>query len=317
MPGENVGVVHIDALLSNLARLYRPTEFIADSISPYLDVNHESDLYPVWTQGDFYGTDVDDLVADRAEPRFVEISHTTARYQCQRRELAWDISDRERQNSDSALNLERNKQVATMGRLLLKREGRVQTVLRKTSNGGQLALGAAAAAFWDTAGTTSIESDCWTGREAMRQSIGVRPNRIIIPEAVASGMNKNTQLTGKLQYTYGSSDARPLLSDYFPVLPAILFGMQVQIPGLIQNTAREGATESYSDVWGKHVRLLYVTSGPAIEIPSVSYTFRSEQMVTRTWRDDAKRKNNYAVGQTIDERVVAPNAGYEISACIP
>lgn len=316
MPGEPVGAVHVDGLLSNLARLYRPTEFIADTVAPRLGVKHESDLYPIFAQDDFYGTDVDDLVADRAEPKVIEFSHTTARYQCQRRELAWDISDRERQNADSQLNLERNKQVGTLGRLFLKREIRVALLLRKTTNGGQLTNGANAAAGWDVANTTSIESDIWTGRESMRTSIGVRPNTIVIPEAVASAMQKNTQLTAKLQYTYGSEGARPLLEDYFPVLPPILFGCRVMVPGLIQNTAHEGAAGSYSDVWGKQVRLLYLTSGPAIEIPSVAYTFEAEGLATRTWRSDASRKDTYAVGFTIDERVVAPNAGYEINAAI-
>jgi hypothetical protein len=220
------------------------------------------------------------------------------------------------QNADAPLRLERNKQVATMGRLMLKREIRVSTSLRKTTNGGQLSLGANAAAFWDAASTTSIESDVRTGRESIRLRIGVRPNTIVIPEAVASGMQTNTQLTAKVQYTYGGGGARPLLEEYFPVLPPVLFGMRTVVPGIIQNTAHEGATESYSDVWGESVRLLYVTAGPAIEIPSVAYTFRSETLATRRWREDAKRKNNYAVGQTIDERVVASNAGYEINNCL-
>lgn len=317
MAGEFTQAVHIDALLSNLAVLYRPTEFIADTVSPYLDVVHESDVYPKWTQGDFYGTDVDDLVPDRSLVRMIEVSHSTARYQCQRRELGWDISDRERKNQDAPLNLERNKQVAVMGRLMLKREIRVANALRKTSNGGSLALGAAAAASWSTAGTTSIESDVRTGREGIRTTIGIRPNVIVIPEAVASGMQTNTTLNNKLIYTYGDAANRPQLSDVFPLLPPVMFGMRVMVPGLIQNTAKEGQTESYSDVWGKSVRLLYITGGPAIEIPSVSYTFRSEPLTTRTWRDDERRKNNYAVGQTIDEEVVATNAGYEISAAIP
>lgn len=316
MPGEPVGAVHVNTWLSQLARLYRPTEFIADQVVPYLDVVKESDLYPIWTQGDFYGTDVDDLVADRAEPKLIEISHTQGQYLCQRRELAWDISDRERQNADDALHLERNKQVATLGRLMLKREARVALLLKKTTNGGQLTNGANAAAGWDVAGTTSIESDIRTGREAIRKAIGVRPNTIIIPEAVASAMQMNTQLRTTLQYTYGSDNNRPLLDQYFPVLPPTLYGLRVLIPGLIQNTAHEGAAESYSDVWGKSVYILYLTNGPALEVPSVAYTFRNEPLATRTWREESKRNTKYAVGQTIDERVVAPLAGYEIGAAI-
>lgn len=313
---ERVGTVHVDQLLSNLARLYRPEGFIADQLCPYIPVSNESDIYPVFTQGDFYGTDVDDLVPDRAEPRVVDVSHSTEQYVTVRRELAWDISDRERKNADSQLNLERNKQSNVIGRLALKREARVAALLRKAANGGGLTLGANAANKWDAAATTTIESDIWTGREAMRLTIGVRPNLIVIPEAVAAGMQKNTQLVAKLQYTYGSAGERPLLSDYYPDLPPVLFGMRVLIPGLIQNTAKEGATESYSDVWGEAVRMLYVTSGPALENPSVAYTFRSEDFSTRSTREDKPRVDWFATGQTIVEKIVAPNAGYEIADCL-
>ena len=316
MPGETVQTVHVDALLSNLARMYRPTSFIADQVCPYLDVVHESDLYPVFGQGDFYGTDVDDLVPDRAEPRIVEFAHSTETYRTQRRELAWDVSDRERKNADSQFNLERNKQVGTLGRLMLKREIRVEAMLKKTTNGGELTLGAAAQNKWDAAATTTIEDDIYDGREAMRQAVGVRPNVVIIPEAVAVGMQKNTQFTDKVKYTYGSDGSRPLLEEYFPVLPAVLFGMRTMIPGEIKNTANEGATESYSDIWGESVRMLYVTSGPALENPSVAYTFRSEGLTTRRSRKDRPRVDWFAVGQTIDEKVVAPHAGYEISDCL-
>lgn len=316
MPGETVSTVHVDVLLSNLARLYRPTSFIADSVVPYIGVANESDLYPVFDQGEFYATDVDDLVADRSEPRLVEFSHSTETYRTQRRELAWDISDRERKNADSQINLERNKQVGTLGRLMMKREIRCAALLRKTTNGGQLTLGAAATAAWDTAGTTSIEADIWTGREAVRLKIGARCNVIVIPEAVAAGMQKNTQLVDKLKYTFGGDGSRPLLEDYYPVLPPVLFGMRVMIPGEIKNTANEGATASYSDVWGEDVRMLYVSSGLALEEPSVAYTMRSEPLTTRRAREDKPRKDWFAVGQTIVEKVVAPDAGYEISNCL-
>lgn len=316
MPGEPVGAVHVNALLSNLAVLYRPTEFLADTVAPYIDVQHESDLYPIFTQDDFYGTDVNDLVPDKSAVKFVEFSHTTGQYKAERREFGYDISDRERGNADNQLRLEVNKQNGTLGRLMLKREIRVAALLRATGDGGKLTNGADASASWGTSTTTSIEADIRTARETIRKAIGIRPNMIVIPEAVASGMQTNTTLNGKLIYTYGSDTNRPQLSDEFPLLPAVMFGMQVRVPGLIQNTAHEGAAGSYSDVWGEGVRVLYITPGAALETPSVAYTFRSEPLTTRQWRDDEKRKNNYAVGQTISENVVAPLAGYEIDGAL-
>src|SRR3989442_1180496 len=108
MPGMPVGQVHVSQPLSNLARLYRPLDagFIADEVVPRLPVQHEQDLYYTWQIGEFFGTDVTDLVPDRSEPRSIEFNATTAAYQTARRELAWDITDRERANADDQLRLE-------------------------------------------------------------------------------------------------------------------------------------------------------------------------------------------------------------------
>lgn len=315
MPSQTVGNVHVNVPLTNLARLYRPdlNGFIADQVCPYIDVEFESNLYYVFDQGPFFATDVDDLVPDRQEPREVEYSHSTDQYTAQRRELAWTISDRERKNSDSGLNLETNKQRGTLGRLLLKREARVAALLRKTTNSGQLTAGANAAADWGTAGTTTIESDIITGIETVRQAIGIKPNVIVIPTHVALKMTQNAQIRDWVKYNVFSPGENPLAREY-PLLPPVFFGMRVVVPGQIQNTAIEGQTATYSDIWSNHVRLLYVTDGAALETPSAAYTFRSEMLTTRQERLGKPRADWYAVGQTIVEKVVAPAAGYEIAS---
>lgn len=330
MPGQPVGAVHVNVPLSNLARLYRPLDsgFIADEVAPFLDVKHESDLYYTFTQGDFYGTDVTDLTPDRTEPRAIEFSHSTATYRCARRELAWDISDRERSNADDQLRLERNKQVGTLGRLGLLREMRVEAALNISSTvttvageaiagGLDTSMTAAKTGFWDGASVTynSIFTDVVKGITKIRQAIGIRPNTIVIPAAVAEGMHKSLFFSGLQQYTRGDVASQPLYEQY-PLLPPTLWGLRVLVPGAIKNTAVEGQAESYSDIWGETVRILFVQPGPAIETPSVLYTFRSEQFTTRQSRDDKKRIDWFAAGQTIQEAVVAPFAGYTVTDCL-
>jgi hypothetical protein len=315
MPSQTVGNVHVNVPLSKLARLYRPDQngFIADQVCPYIDVQFESNLFYRFDQGPFFATDVDDLVGDREEPREVEYSHDTDSYVCQRRELAWTISDRERKNADSQLNLERNKQIGTIGRLLLKREDRVAKLLRKTTNSGGLTSGANATADWGTAATTTIEADILAGREAIRLLIGIEPNVIVIPIHVAAMMTKNSQIRDWVKYNvFGPSNP---LSERFPLLPDVFFGMKALVPNALANTAVEGQTATYADVWANHVRLVYVTPGPAIETPSTAYTFRSENLVTRQERIGKPRVDWFAVGQTIVEKIVSPDAGYEIASC--
>lgn len=328
-----VGNVHVNVPLSNLSRLYRPLDdgFIAEEVAPRLPVMHETDSYWVWNQGDFFGTEVSDLTADRTEPREIDFLATTETYAAKRRELAWTISDRERKNADNQLRLESVKQNGVLGRLQLLREMRIAALLRATdisttvageTIAGQLdaTMDANAAAKWDNASTTyqSVLTDVILGVTAMRQKIGQRPNVIIIPAAVAEGVHKSlffSNTTGPQAIYTGEPSAAPQYTQY-PLLPGVLWGMRVLVPGAIKNTAKENQTASYSDIWGETVTLAYVTPGPAMETPSVAYTFTAEPRQTRQWRDEIRRVDGFAVGETIDEKVVAPFAAYNINDCL-
>jgi hypothetical protein len=331
MPSSlDVRAVHgVDAYLTNMARLYRPLDegFVADEVCPRLPVAKESDLYPVWDRGPFFGAgdDVDyDLLGDRTPVRRVDFTYSREGYLAEERALGFDISPRERSNADSILNLETNKQRGTMGRLALLRERRIATLLQASGvAGGELdaASTAAATAKWDAAATTyqSIFGDVIAGKTRIRQQIGVNANIIIIPAAVAEGMHRSqfySAAAGPQIVYMGSTSASPAYRDY-PLLPPVLWGMRVLVAGAVRDTAADGGTFTASEVWGEAVRLLYVTPGPAIETPSVAYTFQAQPAVTRRWRDNDPELDVFKVSNgVIDEKVVAPLAGYTITDCL-
>jgi hypothetical protein len=327
-----VGNVHVNVPLSNLAVLYRPLEagFIADEVCPPLPVVNESNVYYVWQQADFFGSDVSDLVADRSIPKEVDFTATTSSYLCQRRELGWTISTRERNNADNQLRLEQVKQEGVLGRLALLREMRVAALLKAGGttviNGETIAGGidssmtAAANPKFDVSTTSwqSFAGQISTGIQKMRQAIGIRPNTMVIPAAVAEQMNTSAIFTsagGPIQ-TYSGTPAENTYFAQYPLLPTTILGMRVLVPGSVKNTAKEAQTASYSDVWGKDIALLYVTPGPSMDTPSVAYTFQSEPIQTRSQRDEVRRLDAYFVGQTIVEKAVAAFAGYTLTAAV-
>lgn len=327
-PGTDVRSVHIDVLLTNLARLYRPLDdgFVAEEVAPRLPVLKESDKYPIFDKGPWFGQgdDIDlDLVADRAATRRVDFTWSTDGYLAEKRALGFDISDRERSNADDQLRLEQNKQRLVLGRLALLRERRVARLLQDTSQtGGQLnsAMTAATAARWDAAATTylSITTDIIAGVTAMRQRIGVRPNVIVIPAAVAEGMHKSqffSSSNGPQVVYSGLPQNVPHYVD-FPLLPPTLLGMRVLVGGAIRDSSAVGGTFTASEVWSEDVRLLYVSPSAAIEVPSVAYTFEARGRMTKRWRDPDESKEVDAFeaqNGVIDERVVGPEAGFTLT----
>lgn len=326
MANTDVRGVHLDAYLTNLARLYQPQGFVADTVCPRIGVTNESDLYPVWDQGPFFGAGdgIDaDLLGDRSPVRRVDVTYSREGYLCEERALGFDISPRERSNSDSVLRLEANKQRAVQNRLALLRERRVATILQDTGQaGGEMdaSTDAASAARWDDASTTyqNVRGDIAAGVTRVRQAIGVRPNVIVIPAAVAEGLEKTTfysAAAGPL-IVYDGNPTGPAYSD-FPRMPSTLLGLRVLIAGAIRDTAAEGGTYSASEVWGETVRILYVTSGAALEEPSCAYTFQAQAPGTRRWREDDPELDVFKVSNgVIDEKVVAPFAGASITNCL-
>lgn len=325
MATQTVGNVHVNVPLTNLARLYRPLDegFVADTVCPRLPVAKESDKYYVWDKGPFFGggDDLDeDLKADRTEAHRVEFAHSTEEYFCEERALAYDISDRERANADSQLRLAQNKQRGTLTRLALLRERRIARLLQDSdSAGGELdaAADTASAARWDAAATTyaNIRGDIIGAKQKVRALIGINPNAIVIPLKAAEGLTSTLFYSDVVRWNIGTGEApdlRRFTDDV--VLPSSLFGLRVIVAGAIRDTAAEGGTFLSEEIWQELARVLYVSPGPAMELPSVAYTFQAKPPTTRQWREDPKSIDVFEVGNgVIDEKVCAPEAGATIS----
>jgi len=98
----------------------RPGGDVADLVCPILPVQHESDLYYTWTQGDFSDRRHRPR-PDRAEPRAVEFTASTSSYRRSDARSPGHLRP-ERENADDQLLLERTKQDGVLGRLALLRE---------------------------------------------------------------------------------------------------------------------------------------------------------------------------------------------------
>ena len=168
----------VDPVLTEIARRYRPTGFVADTVSPRITVKKESGKFPVWNSTDFFRTDVDLKRPDRAAVKRVTTYTTLDSYLCEEYALGTDISERERNNSDDLLALEESKINLIMDRLALAREVRIATKLPKTANGGKLTSGAAPSNNWNVDAAT-IEDDVVLAKESIWDLIGLEPNAIL------------------------------------------------------------------------------------------------------------------------------------------
>lgn len=299
----------VDPVLTNVARAFKPSGFIASDILPIVPVDVDAGQYPIFDG--FFDDDADSKVADRAVTPEVDFKFSTDQYLCEDYRLKATITKKEERNAHGAVRLRQNKLDVVLTRMAIRREKRAADLLRKTSNGGQLTLGANAGNKWNVDAAT-IEADIKTGATAAYSATGMTTNTIVIPYLVAYEIALQQDIREMVKYTVSGEK---ILQVGDQLLPATLHGHKVIVPkGAMRNTAAEGATRSLSEIWGDSVRLLHVPEGGGgWGIPATGYTFQSEPEVVDRWKDNDPPVENIRAWETKDEKICAPALGYEIA----
>jgi hypothetical protein len=306
-----------DPVLTGLARRYKPDGFIGDQLLADIPVDTLSGQYPVFPKSFWFQNDVDNEVTDRTPAKEIDFEWSTDTYLCKEYALKISYSDLEVAQAHGALRFQKSKTEFLTHRMQLAHEVRVATLLRKTDvSGGGLNLGATPSVNWDQA-TAVIEEDIKLGVLAIYDATGMLPNTIVIPYKVAYAMCMQEDIRAILR-----SDATGKGVDYLKlgdrILPSVIHGMKVVIPiGPQVDSTKEGsATESISEIWGDHVRLLYVNSGASWGTPSVAYKLNHTAKKVTRWRTVDPDVNYVREMERYALKVVAPDCGYEIRAVL-
>lgn len=305
--------VHVNAALTNVAIGYNPAVagYIAEQAVSVVPVVKESDKYYVWNRGDAFRIPAT-LRADGAEANQVEFGlSSSSTYSALEYALAIKLTDRQRANADSVLRLQQSYQTRLQNLLYADMEKRVATLLTTQGNyaSGNRVQKAGVTQWNNGAFSGNIETDIDTGKEAVRSAIGLDPNTIIIPSAVAKVMKRNATIRELIKYTHAD-----LLVD--GDLPPMLWGMKVLIPKGINATSVEGATVTMADIWGKHVVMTYKPTDGAIDTPAHAYIFRARNWQTSTWREERMKADMIETGVIQDEVLTSNISGYLIEDVI-
>jgi hypothetical protein len=316
MAANRPGALQVyDPVLTNVARRFKSEGFIANRLTANIPVGTLSSQYPVFDKEYWFrAIDDNEISDDRAPTNEVDYKFDLESFTVKTYGLKVSITELERQQAIGQLRLRQTKTEFLTHQMDILHERRVAAKLRKTTNGGDLNLGATPSVNWDQ-DTATIEADIKTGVLAIRDETGKRPNVILIPFEVAYAMCLQEDIRALLRAdATGQGVAFLTLGDR--ILPATIHGMRVVIPDVQHATGNEGATVTLTDIWGDHVRLLYINESAQWGIPSVLYQFdHMKRRVTR-WSvtdpeiDYIREKERYGL------IVVAPDLGYELTAVL-
>jgi hypothetical protein len=249
-----------DPVLTNLARRYESHGFIAEDLLTNIGVSKLSGQYPIFDRFYWNSQNVDSLHQDRSETREVDFSWATEPYLAKEYALKVSITDLERDQADAAIRLEASKVSFLSQQMAIGREVRVANLLTKVADGGAIpnANSATPTNLWDTT-AANPDTDLRTAALAVYNATGMSPNTLILPYNVAYNLatvHGTDTFRGSMLYTVNGSEVIRLGAG---VLPGEIHGMKVVIakgPQVTVANSPSGAT--YTEIWGKHARLLYV-----------------------------------------------------------
>ena len=299
--------VHVDRALSNISIFYKNPGYVADIISPPVNVVKESDKYFV------YGTEhfriPPTLRRDKGMTGEVTYSLSTDSYYCEEYGLHELISDRERGNSDAALRPEIDATEHLTEVLSLDREYRVANLLLDNTSAqwGNYAathfenLGAA----WDDKANADARGDIYHAKLIIWADARRQPNTMFIPVEVAYQLAQLDQVDELRKYT----DPGLVLDSG---LPPKVWGLNIKECQSTYESQDEGATTIIRDeTWGNNVIICYINPQPmSLKTQTFSLTMQNRNFEIRKWREEKRRSDCIEATHIYDMKIVSPSCGF-------
>jgi hypothetical protein len=152
-------------------------------------------------------------------------------------------------------------------------------------------------------------SDVKTGRESIRESIGIRPNLIVLSPSAMSACESHEDIVDRIKYTGRDSVTTETLAKLWKV-DQVVVGEAV---------GASGPGDTLGDIWGHDVIMAYVsppTGGNRRNAarPSYGYTYamQGHPLVERPYWDASRRSWVYGVSADRDPVLTGITAGYLI-----
>lgn len=280
MPQPVVSDVHVAAALTTVAVAYYQGDdaYVADKVFPMVPVQHQTDVYFVWSKADFFRDEAQQR-ADATESAGSGVNLTTQTYNAKVWALHQDIGPQVRANADPAVDLDVVSTRTLMQKMLIRRDRIFMAAYMATGVWGTDVTGTAAATagapgsstppFWDDDANSDPFTDIYVGQTTILQNTGQMPNTLLITWQVYQALRKHPLVIDRIKYTTptftGTVNAN-LLAQAFGV-------ERVVVSKAVYNSAAEGVAVSMSFVGGKNALLCYTPSSPGLMVPAAGYTF--------------------------------------------
>lgn len=269
--------VHVDAVLTNVSVAYLQSAdaFVAAKVFPNVPVQKQSDRYYTYDRGDFNRDEMEIRAPATESAGGGYRLDNTPTYYCPVYAYHKDIPDEVRDNADAVLNQNSEATQFCSLKALIKRE---KIFVTKFFTSGLWTTGYTATTAspgtnqvirWNMSTSTPIEDIRLTKRTVM-ESTGFAPNKLVLGRAVYDALLDHPDIIDRLKA--GQTPGGPAMANRVALAQIFEVG-EILVMDSIQNTAKEGQTNSHSFIGGKHALLVYAAPNPGLMTPTGGYTF--------------------------------------------
>ena len=299
MPRLTTGDQHVDRPKSDLSvATFQKNENFISKFLPLVRSLTKSNQYFEYNHGDINRIEVKPRAAGtraaRTGYKLTTQTFTTVRYS-----LAMDVTDEQENNYDVPLDPEGDATRHLANNMAMFHEDDMATVMFATGvwlaslQGVAAAPGAGEFLQWNDAASTPI-ADIRGQKETVRTATGYEPNEVWMGSQVWTTLVDNPSVVDRYKANGSGAGARaPVTRAAFAELLEVDV---IRVSKGVKNTAAEGATNSFSDILGNKLLLVYVNRAPRPQVrePSAVYKFawtgfygaEETGMRTRRYRDE-------------------------------
>lgn len=313
MPQPTRADVHVNKPLTNIsiAFIQRQQNFIADRVFPIIPVQKQSDRFFKYTKSNWFRTEAEKRApATESAGSGFDIDNTPS-YFADVWSVHKDVDDQIRANADAPINMDRDATEFVTQQLLLRKEKEwvnsfFGTGIWDTDLTGVAATpGANQFLQWDQADSTPIE-DITNEKQNVAEKTGFMPNTLVLGPKVFNVLTNHADILDRIKFTQRGIVTTDLLASVLGV-------DRVLVPLATENTAAEGATDSFSFFYGKQALLAFAAPRPSILQPSAGYTFSWTGLLgagqqgtrIRRFRMDNLQSDRIEGDMAFDQKVIA------------
>ncbi len=331
MPQPTLQDVHVSQSLTNISVAYLQSEvgYVADKVFPNVPVQHQTDVYFVWSKADFFRDEAQQR-SDATESAGTGVNLTTKTYQAKIWALHQDIGPQVRANVDPAIDIDVVSTRQLAQKMMIRRDRFFMSSYFTTGVWGTDVTGTAAATsagpgtstppFWDDDANGDPFTDIAVAQTTILQNTGMMPNLLVFSWSVFQALRKHPLVIDRIKYTnpaFAGTISAQLLAQAFGIERCI-------VSQAVYNSAQENLTASMSFVAGKSALLVHTPTAPGLLTPAAGYTFSWSNLtglnsmgirvaqISMPWLGMGTIRNECEMA--FDMQVVGSDLGYFFSA---